>query len=129
MVTYGINLPTTPKTGAYNSQIANSELINPADFTVDPTVAGTGTVIGTDVSTFVNESVDGGTVTLYDSNGTPANLEMRWAKTDSVAAGGTDTWELFYQVELERRPARRSAWQNAGTDFTFNSFGPAESAR
>ena len=53
---------------------------------------------GTDVSTFVNESVDGGTVTLYDANGTPANLEMRWAKTDSVATGGTDTWQLFYQV-------------------------------
>ena len=55
-------------------------------------------MIGTDVPTFVNELVDGGSVTLYDSNGTPANLQMRWAKTDSVANGGTDTWELFYQT-------------------------------
>jgi len=122
VVDYGINLPTTPHTGAYSSTVANSELLNPADFTVDPTVAGTGTVVGNDVSTFVNESVDGGTVTLYDANGTPANLELRWAKTDSVAAGGTDTWELFYQTDVNATGAG-VAWQNAGTDFTFNSSG------
>jgi len=122
VVNYGINLPQTPHTGTYNSSIANSELLNPADFTVDPTVAGTGTVVGNDVSTFVSESVDGGTVTLFDANGTPANLELRWAKTDSVAAGGTDTWELFYQVDSNATGAT-VAWQNAGTDFTFNTSG------
>jgi flagellar hook protein FlgE len=122
VVTYGVNLPTTPKTGAYNSQIPNSELLKPADFTANPLAAGTGTVIGTDVSTFVNESVDGGTVTLFDSNGTPANLEMRWAKTDSVASGGTDTWQLFYQVDSSATGAT-VAWQNAGTAFAFNSSG------
>ena len=122
VVTYGINLPTTPKTGAYNPSVANSELIKPADFTVNPLAAGTGKVEGTDVATFVNESVDGGTVTLYDANGTPANLEMRWAKTNSVAAGGTDTWELFYQVNSAAAGAA-TAWQNVGTAFTFNSSG------
>jgi flagellar hook protein FlgE len=121
-VTYGINLPTTPATAAYNSQVPNSELLNTANFTVDPTIAGTGTVVGTDVSTFVNESVDGGTVTLYDPNGTPANLELRWAKTDSVASGGTDTWQLFYQVNGNATGAA-VAWQNAGTSFTFNGSG------
>ncbi len=122
VVTYGINLPTTPQTGNFSSTVANSELLNTADFTVDPTVAGTGTVVGNDVPTFVNESVDGGTVTLYDSTGTPANLEMRWAKTDSVANGGTDTWQLFYQVDGTATGAS-VAWQNAGTSFTFNSSG------
>ena len=32
---------------AYSSTVANSELLNPADFTVDPTTAGAGVVIGT----------------------------------------------------------------------------------
>ena len=122
VVNYGINLPQTPHDGSYNSSIANSELLNPADFTVNPTVAGTGTVVGNDVSTFVNESVDGGTVTLFDANGTPANLELRWAKTDSVAAGGTDTWQLFYQVD-SGATGTTVAWQNAGTSFKFNSSG------
>ena len=121
-VTYGINLPTFPKTNAFDSTIANSELLNPADFTVDPTVAGTGTVIGSEVSTFVNESLDGGSVTIYDAAGTPANLQFRWAKVDSVAAGGADTWELFYQKDSTATGAT-VAWQNAGTDFVFNSTG------
>jgi flagellar hook protein FlgE len=123
-INYGINLPTTPATAAYVSSIPNSELLNPANFTTghDPTVAGTGQVIGTDASTFVNESVNGGSVTVYDANGAPANLELRWAKTHSVASGGTDTWELFYQTDASAT-GTQVAWQNAGTDFTFNAAG------
>jgi flagellar hook protein FlgE len=121
-VTYGINLPTTPTTTAYSSTVPNSELLNPTDFGTDPTVAGTGTVVGSDVSTFVNESVDGGSVTIYDSNGTPANLQLRWAKVDSTASGGTDTWEMFYQTD-PTATGSTVAWKNAGTDFTFNASG------
>jgi flagellar hook protein FlgE len=121
-VTYGINLPATPYTTNYSSSVANSELLNPADFGTDPTVAGTGTVVGSDVTTFVSESIDGGTSTVYDATGTPANLQLRWAKVDSVAAGGTDTWELFYQTNSSATGAT-VAWQNVGTDFTFNTSG------
>ncbi len=121
-INYGINLPTQPVTNAFTASVPNSELINPTNFTVDPTVAGTGTVVGDDVSTFVNESVDGGAVTVYNSTGTPANLQLRWAKTDSIANGGTDTWELFYQVN-STATGTTVAWQNAGTDFTFDSSG------
>ncbi|MFZ0845454.1 MAG: flagellar hook-basal body complex protein [Pseudolabrys sp.] len=121
-VSYGINLPTTPATTAYSATVPNSELLNPTDFGTDPTVAGTGTVVGSDVSTFVNESVDGGSVTMYDPNGTAANLQLRWAKTDSVANGGTDTWELFYQTN-STATGSQVAWQNTGTDFTFGANG------
>src|ERR1051325_1096412 len=100
-IQYGVNLPTLPQTNAFNPSIANSELLDPTNFSVgnDPTVAGTGQVIGNDVTTFVDESVSGGSVTVYNSAGTTANLQLRWAKTDSVANGGTDTWELFYQTD------------------------------
>lgn len=123
-VDYGLNLPTTPTTAAFSSTVPNSELINPANFTVahDPTNAGTGQVIGTDVSTFVNESIDGGAVTVYNATGTPANLQLRWAKTDSIANGGADTWELFYQVD-STATGTTVAWQNAGTDFIFDTAG------
>jgi len=121
-ISYGINLPTLPQTNAYDSTIANSELLNPADFTSDPTIAGTGTVIGSEVPTFVDESLDGGSVTIYDSAGTPANLQLRWAKTDSVAAGGTDTWQLFYQTDASAAGAT-PAWLNAGTSFVFDASG------
>ena len=121
-VSYGINLPTTPMTTAYSSTVANSELLDPINFTVDPTVAGTGTVVGADVSTFVDETVDGGAVTVYNAAGTPANLQLRWAKIDSIANGGADTWELFYQVD-STATAAQVAWQNAGTDFVFDAAG------
>ena len=121
-ISYGVNLPTTPSTTAYDPTIANSELLNPADFSVDPTVAGTGTVVGNDVATFLDESVDGGAVTVYNATGTPANLQLRWAKTDSVAAGGADTWNLFYQTDANAT-GTTVAWQNVGTDFVFDATG------
>ena len=123
-MTYGVNLPQTPQTGAYSSSVANSELINPTDFTTghDPTTGGAGVVIGADASTFLNELVDGGSVTVYTANGTPANLQLRWAKTDSVANGGSDTWNLFYMTN-STATGTNPAWQNVGTDFVFNSAG------
>ncbi len=119
---YGINLPSKPATNAFIPTTPNSELLNPVDFGTDPTIAGTGTVVGSDVSTFVNETIDGGSVTIYDAIGTPANLQMRWAKTDSVAAGGQDTWQLFYQTNSTAGPAQ-VAWQNANQSFVFDSTG------
>jgi flagellar hook protein FlgE len=82
----------------------------------------TGQVIGSDAQNFVNESIDGGSLTVYDATGTPVNLQFRWAKTDSVAAGGTDTWELFYEVS-PNASGGQVAWQNSGTQFVFNSSG------
>lgn len=123
-VTYGVNLPATPKTGAYDSSVPNSELLNPADFTsgFDPTTGGGGVVIGSDKATFLNESVDGGSVTVYNANGTPATLQLRWAKTDSVANSGSDTWNLFYETDSSAT-GTTPAWQNVGTDFVFDSSG------
>jgi flagellar hook protein FlgE len=121
-ITYGLNLPATPYTNNYSASAANSELLNTADFGTDPTIAGTGTVVGSDVTTFVNETIDGGSVTAYDATGRPANIQLRWAKTDSVAAGGSDTWELFYQTDGTATGAT-VAWQNAGTSFVFGTNG------
>lgn len=121
-ITYGINLPTVPATNAFTAAVPNSELLNPLDFTVDPTVAGAGTVIGSEVSLFVNESVQGGSVTAYSATGSAANIQLRWAKTDSVANGGVDTWNLFYQVDSTATGAT-VAWQNVGTDYIFDAAG------
>jgi flagellar hook protein FlgE len=121
-IQYGINLPTQPVTNAYKASVPNSELLNPADFGTDPTVAGTGTVVGSDVATFVDESIDGGSITVYNGAGSPASLQFRWAKVDSVAAGGSDTWELFYQTDSTATGAT-VAWINAGVDFVFDASG------
>jgi flagellar hook protein FlgE len=85
-------------------------------------VPANGTVIADDVQTFTNQSISGGSVTAYDSTGNPVNVQLRWAKTDSVAVGGTDSWQLFYQTN-SNATGTQSAWQNVGTVFKFNSSG------
>ena len=90
--------------------------------------AGTGTVIGNDITTFTNESISGGAVTAYNAAGTPVNLQLRWAKTDSSALGSghTDTWNLFYQSNSSAT-GTTVGWVNAGTNFTFASDGSLSS--
>jgi flagellar hook protein FlgE len=121
-ISYGLNLPATPYTNLYNASTPDSELLNPTDFTVNPTIAGTGTVVANDVTTFVNETIDGGSVTAYDSTGLPVNIQIRWGKTDSVASGGADTWQMFYQTD-SNATGTGVAWNNAGQSFVFNSNG------
>ena len=86
--------------------------------------AGAGVVIGSDTTTFANESISGGAVTAYDATGTPVNLQLRWAKTDSAALGvpHTDTWNLFYQTN-PNATGTQTAWINAGTNFVFGPNG------
>ena len=84
--------------------------------------AGTGIVVGSDNQTFLNESISGGTTTAYDGNGAPVSLQFRWAKVESSTQGGTDTWNLFYQVN-SNATGNTVAWQNVGTDFKFGQNG------
>jgi flagellar hook protein FlgE len=82
------------------------------------------TVVASDLTTFLNESVGGGAVTAYDVSGAPVNIQLRWAKIDSASlgAGHSDTWNLFYQTN-SAAVGSQSAWQNAGTNFTFDANG------
>jgi flagellar hook protein FlgE len=84
--------------------------------------AGTGIVIGSDSQVFLDESINGGAKTVYDGNGAPVNLQFRWAKVESATTGGTDTWNLFYQVN-SNATGTTVAWQNVGTDFKFGPSG------
>jgi flagellar hook protein FlgE len=85
---------------------------------------GTGVVIGNDNAIFTSESISGGAVTAYDATGTPVNLQLRWAKTDSAALGSphTNTWNLFYQTNANATGAQ-AAWVNVGTNFVFGASG------
>jgi flagellar hook protein FlgE len=80
------------------------------------------TVRAQDLTAFLNSSVGGGAVTCYDVSGSPVNIQLRWAKIDSSTYGGTDTWNLFYQVN-SNATGTQVAWQNAGTDYTFGANG------
>jgi flagellar hook protein FlgE len=90
--------------------------------------AGTGTVIGNDIATFTKESISGGAVTAYNAAGTPVNLQLRWAKTDSASlgAGHIDSWNLFYQTD-PNASGTQVGWVNTGQTFTFANDGSLSS--
>jgi flagellar hook protein FlgE len=78
---------------------------------------GTGVVVNSDLTTFDNESISGGAITVYNSAGTPVNVQLRWALTSP------NTWNLFYQSNSSPALPGDTAWTNVGTNFVFNSNG------
>ena len=81
-------------------------------------------MIGNDIATFTKELISGGAVTAYNAAGTPVNLQLRWAKTDSASlgAGHADTWNMFYQTD-PNATGTTVGWVNTGQAFTFAADG------
>lgn len=84
-----------------------------------------GGVIGSDVTSFLGQSVGGGAVTVYDVSGAAVNVQFRWAKVDSASlgTGHTDTWNLYYQSNSNPTLPTDLAWTNVGQDYTFSPNG------
>ena len=80
------------------------------------------TVTGAQSDTFVSESIAGGAITVYASNGAPVNVQLRWAKVDSSARGGDDTWRLYYLTNSEAGSGE-VAWRQIGGDYVFGANG------
>ena len=103
-----------------NSQIVLDSsppaLLSEFGITNDAAYPANDTVIANDETTFTNESVDGGSITAYDSEGNPVNVQFRWAESS------TGSWQLFYQSN-SKATGTEAAWQNVGTVFNFNSSG------
>ena len=105
-----------------NASLVVAGTASPSTFGIQtPSVSpGNGTVIGSDASTFISQSVDGGSVTSYDSEGNPVNVQFRWAQVTS--SNGQTVWNLFYQ-NSSSATGTQAAWTNVGQNFVFNSSG------
>lgn len=132
-IDYRANLASTPKTAAFLSGEAGGELLNSGgDYTTagpfqygDPRPAptGGGTVNAGDNTYFINHSVDGGAITLYNNQGAQVQLALRWAKVTNTT--GSETWNLFYQTNAVASGQANTTpiWQNVGTNYTFDAGG------
>ena len=76
-IDYRANLADYPLTAGADPSIPGSELIDPADFTVDPTVGGAGVVQANESSTFIDQSISGGAITAFDQAGAAVNVQFR----------------------------------------------------
>ncbi|MDB5612894.1 MAG: flagellar hook-basal body complex protein [Devosia sp.] len=90
--------------------------------TAVPPPARLTTIAAKNDALFKSNSVQGGAITVYASNGAPTNVIMRWAKVDSAATGGKDTWNLFYASET-RAEGEDVMWTNVGQEYTFKGDG------
>lgn len=93
----------------------------------DPSRPPITTISADEADDFVAQSVSGGAITVYAANGAPVNVQLRWAKVDSAAAGGQDTWQLFYLSDSNAAGAG-TEWTAVGTpgtpeQYRFNSNG------
>jgi len=50
------------------------------------------------------------------------NVQLRWAKVDSAARGGDDTWRLYYLTNSEAGSGE-VAWRQIGDDYVFGANG------
>jgi len=110
------NLASYPLTANADPEEDGSELLQP--LSNDPTPAGDGFVRAQDVEVFLDSSISGGAITLYDADGAEVNVQMRWAKISN----GPDVWNLFYQTS-STATGTQPAWRNAGVDYEFDDTG------
>ena len=118
----------TLNTGTANNLVItdnnSNAVFSQLGFSADPAATrtggggiGTGVVANSDLSTFDNESISGGAITVYNSAGTPVNVQLRWALT------APNTWNLFYQSNSSPTLPSDPTWTNVGQTFVFNSNG------
>jgi flagellar hook protein FlgE len=129
VIRYAANLPSVPVTKVSDPNVPDSEVLDPTAFTSDPTMltGSTGIVVGNDVSVFLDQTVAGGALTVYDSLGVSENMQFRWAKVagadPSATPPSSGTWELFYQTEANPALGTDPAWINVGQEFVFDVNG------
>ena len=123
-ITLGSNLTSSfTLTDGTGTPIADMGL-TAGDYTYTDSSIGVGvpTITGAQADTFVSQSIAGGAITVYASNGAPVNVQLRWAKVDSAARGGTDTWRLYYLTDSDAGSSEVE-WRQTGGDYVFSSSG------
>jgi flagellar hook protein FlgE len=100
LIEYRANLASFPRTASADPDIPGSDRLSPSSFAVDPTNAGTGTVVANDEPTFLSQTISGGAITIFDTVGSPVNMQLRWAKISDGRATATGTADLSTPVDL-----------------------------
>ena len=98
---------------SYRANLPSSPLTNSGDETLDAGLIG-GDITETDEATFLDTTISGGAITTYDANGSPVNVQMRWAK-DHRCSGYLESL-LLERLHGDRRRNEMDLgdkWRNA----------------
>ena len=112
-IEYRGNLPQSPRTGVSDRSIPGTELLTGAAYTG-------ATIAASDSTGFVDRTISGQSLTIYNSTGTPIDLQFRWGKTSN--APGAETWSLYYLSDSAATGAA-PAWTRVSNAITFDANG------
>ena len=104
-IDYSANLPSASSVAT----ISSTDLTNSTNYPTE--------IAAADNDTFVKESLSGGSVTVYDSQGNEVSMNLRWAKT------GSGTWNLYYQSNSTATGSTAEWTRATSSSFTFDSAG------
>jgi len=107
---YQANLPRIPFTEDYDGTTDASALLSSA-------VTPSADVPVADELDFLESSISGGSITVYNENGTAMNVEVRYAKIANADAGPpvvNDTWGMYINTDGD---ATNSWWHVGDADF------------
>jgi len=116
-VNYRANLSALPRPANFRADTPGSELMPAALISTD---ANGDMINANNAPNFINSSIEGGGVTVYDAQGSPVNVQLRWGKVTSTP--GNEQWRLFY-LENSQATGTNAAWRAVPQTYTFNAQG------
>jgi flagellar hook protein FlgE len=112
-IEYRANLPSYPLTEQADAAIPGSELLTGAAYTG-------ATVAANDETVFVDRTIAGQSLTVYNGIGTPIDVQLRWGKTSNIP--GSETWSLYYLSDSNATGAAPK-WSRISNTVTFDANG------
>jgi flagellar hook protein FlgE len=112
-IEYRGNLPSYPATNIADRNIPNSELLTGAAFSG-------ATVTAANETGFIDRTIAGQSLTVYNGIGTPIDIQMRWGKTSNTV--GAETWSLYYRSDSAATGAAPK-WTQVTSGVTFDANG------
>ncbi|NVK33121.1 MAG: flagellar hook-basal body complex protein [Rhodobacteraceae bacterium] len=76
------------------TSLAGYDAGDPTSWLSPLAIAG-GNISAANNADFVSESISGGTITVFNANGTPQDVNVRWAKSVNAAGATEDTWKMY----------------------------------
>jgi flagellar hook protein FlgE len=111
-IEYNANLPKYPLTANADPLVAGSELLTGAPYTG-------ATILASDENGFLDRTIAGQSVTIYDAAGSPINVQLRWGKTSNTAP---ETWSAYYLSDSTATGAAPK-WTQISNTVQFNASG------
>ncbi|MGL4241042.1 MAG: flagellar hook protein FlgE [Beijerinckiaceae bacterium] len=110
-IEYRANLPPTPSTNNYDPAVPGSELLT-APFNA-------ATISAASEGGFLDRTVSGGAISVYNASGARVDIQLRWGKTTNAPP----TWQAYYLSDAAAvGPATK--WTQIPGTFVFSNTPP-----